>query len=337
MPSKSPSGAAKRNHKKLRAALAIDTRQSVPQEAITGLPNHLVVTHILRSDYFDDPADLARLTAVSHAMRDAVTATGLRFEELDEMRASQLGCLSALLRLQLAGRLSCQERLCQAAARSGQLEELKVLRENSCPWDEHTCSRAALSGHLEVLQWARANGCPWDSETCHNAAFGGHLEVLQWARANGCPWDSETCHNAAFGGHLEVLQWARANGCPWNSGTCMAAAESGHLEVLQWLHANGCRWDEKGLLFISAREGQEAVMQALIEAGADINKAYDDGVTPLLIAAHEGHVAMVRALIEVGADVNTAMDEREGVTPLYIAAHKDHAAIVQILRDAGVA
>ena len=310
MPSKSPSGAAKRNHKKLRAALAIDTRQSVPQEAITGLPNHLVVTHILRSDYFDDPADLARLTAVSHAMRDAVTATGLRFEELDEMRASQLGCLSALLRLQLAGRLSCQERLCQAAARSGQLEELKVLRENSCPWDEHTCSRAALSGHLEVLQWARANGCPWDSETCHNAAFGGHLEVLQWARANGCPW---------------------------NSGTCMAAAESGHLEVLQWLHANGCRWDEKGLLFISAREGQEAVMQALIEAGADINKAYDDGVTPLLIAAHEGHVAMVRALIEVGADVNTAMDEREGVTPLYIAAHKDHAAIVQILRDAGVA
>jgi cytohesin len=88
------------------------------------------------------------------------------------------------------------------------------------------------------------------------------------------------------------------------------------------LHANGCPWDEKGLLFISAREGQEAVMQALIEAGADINKAYDDGVTPLLIAAHEGHVAM---------------DEREGVTPLYIAAHKDHAAIVQILRDAGVA
>ena len=60
-------------------------------------------------------------------------------------------------------------------------------------------------------------------------------------------------------------------------------------------------------------------------------------MTPLLIAAHEGHVAMVRALIEVGADVNKAMDEREGVTPLYIAAHKDHAAIVQILRDAGVA
>ena len=162
------------------------------------------------------------------------------------MCAVELGCLSAVQRLQRGGRLSRQELLCQAAARSGQLEELKVLRENSCPWDEHTCSRAALSGHLEVLQWARANGCPWDSETCHNAAFGGHLEVLQWARANGCPWD----------------RW-----------TCTAAAEGGHLEVLQWAHANGCPWDEKGLLFISAREGHEAVVRALIEAGADVGVA----------------------------------------------------------------
>eukprot|EP00230_Micromonas_polaris_P009719 CAMPEP_0197118388 /NCGR_PEP_ID=MMETSP1390-20130617/1539_1 /TAXON_ID=38833 /ORGANISM="Micromonas sp., Strain CCMP2099" /LENGTH=58 /DNA_ID=CAMNT_0042559973 /DNA_START=29 /DNA_END=201 /DNA_ORIENTATION=+ len=30
-------------------------------EAIPRLPNHLVVAHILRSDNFDDPADLARL------------------------------------------------------------------------------------------------------------------------------------------------------------------------------------------------------------------------------------------------------------------------------------
>jgi hypothetical protein len=27
------------------------------QEAIPDLPDHLVVTHILRSEYFDDPAD----------------------------------------------------------------------------------------------------------------------------------------------------------------------------------------------------------------------------------------------------------------------------------------
>ena len=69
------------------------------QEAIPRLPDPLVVTHILRSEYFDDPADLARLPAVSRAMRDAVAATGLRFKELDEKRAVNLGCVSAVNRL----------------------------------------------------------------------------------------------------------------------------------------------------------------------------------------------------------------------------------------------
>ena len=160
-------------------------REGNEGEAIPGLLDDIVVTHVLRSEHFDDPADLARLPALSRAMRDAVAATGLQFEELDEFDAAEVGCLSALERLQWGGRLSRQEHLCQAAARSGLLEELKVLLSNGCPWDRSTCSGAARGGHLEVLQWLRANGCPWDVKTCSKAAEGGHLEVLQWLRANG--------------------------------------------------------------------------------------------------------------------------------------------------------
>ena len=176
--------------------------------------NDIVVTHVLRSEYFDDPADLARLPAVSRAMRNAVTGTGLRFEELGEISAVNLGCLSALQRLQRGGRLSRQEYLCYAAARSGQLEELKALRENGCPWHEMTCMGAAMGGHLDMLQWARANSGPWNEKTCEGAARGGQLEVLQWLRANGCPWNANTCAWAARNGHLELLNWARVNGCP---------------------------------------------------------------------------------------------------------------------------
>jgi hypothetical protein len=148
-------------------------------EAIPGLPDHLVVEHVLRSEYFDDPADLARLPALSRAMRDAVAAMGLRFKELGEEEAVKLGCLSALHRLQRGGRLSRQERLCEAAARSGQLEELKVLRADG--W------LAMGPGHVEILKWARANGCPWDwrSRTC--AKEKGHDDILEWAKANGVP------------------------------------------------------------------------------------------------------------------------------------------------------
>ena len=75
MPSNSAVGATKRKR-------ATDTRESSPQAAIPGLLDDIVVTHILRSEYFDDPADLARLPAVSHAMRDAVAAMVIGFAEL---------------------------------------------------------------------------------------------------------------------------------------------------------------------------------------------------------------------------------------------------------------
>ena len=157
-------------------------------EAFLGLPNHFVLAHILRSGYFCDPADLARLPSVSSAMRDTVAGTELpvRFEELDEEVAAKLGCLSALQRLQRQGLLSCQENLWEAAARR-QLEKLKLLRENNTPWDEDTCAGVVVGGHLEVLQWAHENGCAWNSDTIKAARNMGHLELANWALANGCP------------------------------------------------------------------------------------------------------------------------------------------------------
>jgi|TARA_B110000977_G_scaffold143908_1_gene182696 ankyrin repeat protein len=74
-------------------------------------------------------------------------------------------------------------------------------------------------------------------------------------------------------------------------------------------------------------------VRALIEAGADVNKAEDGGVTPLYMAAEQGHEAAVRALVELDADINKAIDV--GATPLYVAALQGYLAIVQILEDAG--
>ena len=248
-------------------------------EAFPRLPNHLVVTHVLRSEHFDDPADLARLPAVSRAMRDLVAETGLRFEELDEYLAVKLGCFSAVQRLQRGGRLSRQELLCAAAARSGQLEELKVLRANGCPWDEGTCAYAALGGQLEVLQWLRANGCPWDELTGYCAAEGGHLEVLKWARANGCPWDEEELNIAAAFGHEAMVR---------------ALIELG-------TDVNKAKGDGRTPLYTAARRGHETVVRALIELGADISMAADDSRTPLHIAVHHGHAAIVQILRDAGA------------------------------------
>ena len=219
---------ARKKKRERRDANAANTANA--GEAIPGLLDDIVVTHVLRYEHFDDPADLARLPAVSRAMRDAVVATGLRFEDIDADEAVELGRLNVLKRMQRQGRLSRKVRVCETAARTGQLEELKTLRAVGWPWDRDTCSGAAKGGHLEVLQWLRVNGCPWDRNTCAAAAYSGHLNVLQWARAIGAPWDEETCKDAAEGRYLDILRWARTNGCPWTEATRRKAAQLGYVE-----------------------------------------------------------------------------------------------------------
>ena len=95
---------ARKQKRERRDANAANTANA--GDAIPGLLNDIVVTHVLRSEFFDDPTDLARLPAVSRAMRDTVAATGLTFEELNDHDAVELGCLSAVQRLQRRGRLS---------------------------------------------------------------------------------------------------------------------------------------------------------------------------------------------------------------------------------------
>ena len=186
-------------------------------EALPGLPTHMVVTHLLK--FLDDPADLARLECVSRGARDAVATTGREVAELEETDAAQLGCLSALRRLERRGLLD-KKHFCTVAARCGNIESLQWARDIAhgmprCPWDKYTCASAARGGHLEVLKWLRYKNCPW-GETSAAAATRPEVEIIEWVHTNGCPWSDDTCSNAAGCGNLEVLKYARKHFCPWN-------------------------------------------------------------------------------------------------------------------------
>ena len=119
-------------------------------------------------------------------MRNAVDATGRAIKQLSDVEAAiELGNVSLLKDRHSRGVLRNKCLLCAAAARSGQLEELKALRAKNFPWEGETCACAAGGGHLEVLKWARANDCPWDWRTCAEAAEHGHLEVRSEERRVG--------------------------------------------------------------------------------------------------------------------------------------------------------
>ncbi|KAH0537212.1 hypothetical protein FGG08_005991, partial [Glutinoglossum americanum] len=79
-------------------------------------------------------------------------------------------------------------------------------------------------------------------------------------------------------------------------------------------------------LINAARQGQETVVQQLLEKGADVNAKDGYHKKPALHwAAQDGHEAVVRLLLEKGADVN-AKNSYEN-TALHWAAQDGHEAV----------
>ena len=77
-----------------------------------------------------------------------------------------------------------------------------------------------------------------------------------------------------------------------------------------------------------------AAAQTVLPAGADVNAARGDGITALHLAAEQGDIEAVQALIDAGADLDAGT--RIGhYTPLHLAARGGHGAVVTLLLEAG--
>ena len=77
-------------------------------------------------------------------------------------------------------------------------------------------------------------------------------------------------------------------------------------------------------LLFALREGHAQVVDALLDAGADVNQPRPgDGTTPIIQAAINGHWDLVLHLLDRGADVKRA--SVHGTTPLYAIINKQWA------------
>ncbi|KAJ1456944.1 ankyrin repeat-containing domain protein [Pelagophyceae sp. CCMP2097] len=119
-----------------------------------------------------------------------------------------------------------------------------------------------------------------------------------------------------------------------------AAAANGNLALVEDLLTQGCDTnfqDANGFtaapLMIVAQNGHAGVVDLLIAAGANVNKAEPDGATPLILAAQNGHGGIVALLLARGANVNNAAANK--MTPLYVAARNGHSHVVEQLIAAG--
>ena len=123
---------------------------------------------------------------------------------------------------------------------------------------------------------------------------------------------------AAVANDIEMLKLALAGGASARnvtsrySGTALiAAAHLGHAEVVQILidakaplnHVNNLGWTAlmESIVLGNGGANHTATLKALVDAGADVNIADRQGMTPLQHARRRGYVNMARILEAAGA------------------------------------
>ena len=84
-------------------------------------------------------------------------------------------------------------------------------------------------------------------------------------------------------------------------------------------------------LIEAVKNGDHAKGEYLIQQGADVNQAEEQGWTPLNFAAGKGDLAMVKLLVDRGADIfKVGRDQR---TPYMIALAAGRVSVVKYLKE----
>ncbi|GLA05528.1 hypothetical protein AnigIFM60653_006020 [Aspergillus niger] len=116
------------------------------------------------------------------------------------------------------------------------------------------------------------------------------------------------------------------------------AAENGQEDIVQMLLERGASIETKSSkyqtpLSLAAANGHERIVQMLLKRGASIETKSSKYQTPLSLAAENGHEKIVQMLLERGASVETINSDSQ--TPLSLAAANGHERIVQKLLKRG--
>jgi len=118
-------------------------------------------------------------------------------------------------------------------------------------------------------------------------------------------------------GHLEILKMTLAHGADLKStnrygGTALIpASERGHVEAVRTLieagvevdHVNNLGWTAllEAIILSDGGERHQQIVQALVEAKANVNLADGKGITPLQHARSRGYIRIEQILVAAGA------------------------------------
>ena len=166
---------------------------------------------------------------------------------------------------------------------------------------------------LSVLVGAQSNAVVAEAAMQHNGAAVRAL-LKEGADVNGAQGDGMT-----------ALHWAAANGDAETARMLIAAGAN----LRAMTRINGYT-----PLFLASREGNAAIVAALLDAGASAKTASTTGSTPLMLAAASGNTETITRLLDAGAEID-AKEHARGQTALMFAAALNRVDAIRVLARRG--
>ena len=207
---------------------------------------------------------------------------------------------------------SCMTPLMEAA-RSGNIEIVKLLVEAGADVNAKQFMYGQDIGY-NALKYAREA----EKEEIVNFLIdhGAEEPAVQQQTANTAPM-TNSLDQALMAGNVEKVKEFLANGA--NPNTLIPGVGS-------------------ALLF-ACTLGNAEIVQALVDAKADVNSVSNDtGFTPLMMACQLGNKAIVEILVKAGADVNIQHQmngQPSGLNALKIAENGGFNEVAELLKQAG--
>jgi len=187
------------------------------------------------------------------------------------------------------------------AARNNDLELIRFLKRNNCPFDSDTWIEAIQEQNMEILNYLKRNKIQINCYVLKIAAMTGNINIfkflMKYLEKKYSIIDTESlCNYAIMGGQLNMLKWLLKEGykldhlsfqyaascdnirvliyiynlcshdlsMPWfDEETCQAAADSGNLRNLKWLRKKNCPWDMRTTMSAIENEHYDVLKWAI--------------------------------------------------------------------------
>lgn len=214
---------------------------------------------------------------------------------------------------------------------------------------------AATNGKTELAELFLANGADINAQNkdlfsaLHLAAWNKHKAIIKLLVEKEATIDLKEYRGATplmmtiwRMEDLDLVQLFIDHGADFNArieGSWVSpialAAQYGYREIVNFLLDKGAFVDEKSLVLtrFSVAQGLERLFKIIVEKGADLNVASNNGGTILHFAAEGGSPEIIEVLIEKG--FNYDEPDRYGWTPLHYATQYGQKAAMEFLVNKG--